>query len=77
MTFQDEFARRLNAVRGLGDGGEDAPDKSVRLERSRETGDGGDVSRLRSTRTGEDGEQTRHPELVSGPRATSANRAGS
>ena len=68
MTFQDEFARRLNAVRGVGDGGEDAPDKSVRLERSRETGDGGDVSRLRSTRTGEDGEQTRHPELVSGPR---------
>ena len=37
MTFQDEFARRLNAVRGVGDGGEDAPDKSVRLERSRET----------------------------------------
>ena len=45
MTFQDEFARRLNAVRGVGDGGEDAPDKSVRLERSRETGDGRGVSR--------------------------------
>ncbi len=68
MTFQDEFARRLNAVRGLGDGGEDAPDKSVRLERSRETGDGGDVSRLRSTRTGgDDGDDnTVRPEPVEG-----------
>ena len=69
MTFQDEFVRRLNAVRGVGDGGEDTQDKSVRLERSRETGDGGDVSRLRSTRTGEDGEDTRHPEFISGPLA--------
>lgn len=55
MTFQDEFARRLNAVRGVGDGGEDAPDKAVRLEHSRETVDGGDMSRLRSTRTDGDG----------------------
>lgn len=39
-------------------GEESAPDKSVRLERSRETGDGGDVSRLRSTRTGEDDEDS-------------------
>ncbi len=83
MTFQDEFARRLNAVRGeaAGDGGEDARDKSVRLERSRETGGGKDVSRpwpalsacpsrqsKGSTRTGGGGEHTRHPELVSGPR---------
>ncbi|ASK89759.1 hypothetical protein [Sphingorhabdus sp. SMR4y] len=42
MTFQDEFIHRLRVVRGeaAGDGGEDARDKSVRLERSRETGDG-------------------------------------
>jgi len=66
MTFQDEFVRRLRVVRGeaAGDGGEDARDKSVRLERSRETGGGKDVSRLRSTRTGGGGgeleTQTRH-----------------
>jgi hypothetical protein len=69
MTFQDEFARRLNAARGVatGDGGEDTPDKAVRLERSRGTGDDEEVSRLRSTRTDGDGEHIRHPELVSGP----------
>ncbi|MEO9599714.1 hypothetical protein [Parasphingorhabdus sp.] len=34
MTFQDEFIHRLRVVRGeaTGDGGEDAPDKSVRPE---------------------------------------------
>ncbi|CAO1654872.1 hypothetical protein [Parasphingorhabdus sp. NYA22] len=43
-------------------GGEHTPDKSVRLERSRETGDGGDVSRLRSTRTdGSDGDDANTP----------------
>ena len=44
------------------------PDKSVRLERSRETDDGGGVSRLRSTRTdGSDGDDnTVRPELVEG-----------
>ncbi|AMO72698.1 hypothetical protein AZE99_13305 [Sphingorhabdus sp. M41] len=48
---QDDDSMRLQ-------GEESAPDKSVRLERSRETGDGGDVSRLRSTRTGEDDEDS-------------------
>ncbi|MEH6700553.1 hypothetical protein [Parasphingorhabdus sp.] len=69
MTFQDEFARRLNAARGVatGDGGEDTPDKAVRLERSRETGDDEQVSRLRSTRTDGNGEHIRHPEFISGP----------
>jgi hypothetical protein len=48
---QDDDSMRLQ-------GEESAPDKAVRLERSRETGDGGDVSRLRSTRTDGGGENT-------------------
>jgi len=63
---EDSSVRGDDAVSGQGD--EHTPDKSVRLERSRETGDGGGVSRLRSTRTdGSDGDDnTVRPELVEG-----------
>lgn len=69
--------------------GEDAADNSVRLERSRETGDGGDVSRpgpalsacqsrqtKGSTRMDGDGEDTRHPEFISGPRTAEPEDRG-
>ena len=63
---EEGTVRGDDAVSGQGD--EHTPDKSVRLERSRETGDGGGVSRLRSTRTdGSDGDDnTVRPELVEG-----------
>ncbi len=63
---EDSSVRGDDAVSGQGD--EHTPDKSVRLERSRETSDGGGVSRLRSTRTdGSDGDDnTVRPELVEG-----------
>jgi len=63
---EEGTVRGDDAVSGQGD--EHTPDKSVRLERSRETGDGGGVSRLRSTRTdGSDGDDNAvRPELVEG-----------
>ncbi len=54
-------------------GEEHAPDISVRLERSRETGDGGGVSRLRSTRTDGDAEPRSCSALDAEPCGQSTN----
>ena len=62
--------------------GEHAPDTPVRLERSRETGDGNEMSRLRSTRTDMEAAPPRAPRSTqsSAPKArwwTDAQSSGS